>query len=186
MTSPHRAQCSQGRPLAWAVGLVFLAIASAAAAPAAGPAAAPAAAAQPAPPASQPPILSASGAFFALSVPDARASARWYEEKLGLTVVMDPPKHEKTKVIVLEGGGLIVELVQDDTGVPRPGGAGNPMSMHGFAKAGVIVSDFEATLAALRQRKVEIAYGPYPGGKGQRANLILRDADGNLIQLFGR
>ncbi|HZN02511.1 MAG TPA: VOC family protein [Candidatus Polarisedimenticolia bacterium] len=135
------------------------------------------------------PVLSVSGAFFALSVPDARKSASWYGEKLGLTVVMDPPKHGKSKVIVLEGGGLIVELIQEDDAVPLGAtapGARSPMQVHGIAKAGVIVSDFEATLAALRQKKVEIAYGPYPAGKGQRANCIIRDGDGNLIQLSGR
>ena len=35
-------------------------------------------------PAAEPPILTASGAFFALSVADLKASAQWYEEKLGV------------------------------------------------------------------------------------------------------
>lgn len=135
------------------------------------------------------PGFAATGAFFALSVPDARRSAAWYAEKLGMTVVMDPPKYEKSKVIVLEGGGLIVELIQDDDARPlsavAPGVRG-AMQVHGIVKAGVIVADFEATLATLRQRKVELAYGPYPAGKGQRANAIIRDGDGNLVQIFGR
>jgi len=149
----------------------------------------PTAAAAPASPASPVPAFTTAGAFFALSVPDARASAKWYQEKLGLAVVMDPPKQDRTKVVVLEGGGLIVELIQDDDAVAlktaAPAARGS-IPVHGIAKAGVVVADFDATLATLRQRKTEIAYGPYPAGKGQRANVIVRDGDGNLIQFFGR
>jgi hypothetical protein len=38
----------------------------------------------------------------------------------------------------------------------------------------------------LRTKGVQIAYGPYPAKTGQRANVIIRDIDGNLIQFFGR
>jgi len=144
----------------------------------------PTTAAAPVPPASPVPAFTTAGAFFALSVPDARASAKWYQEKLGLAVVMDPPKQDRTKVVVLEGGGLIVELIQDDDAA-APAARGG-IQVHGIVKAGVVVADFDATLATLRQRKAEIAYGPYPAGKGQRANAIVRDGDGNLIQFFGR
>src|SRR3954471_13165229 len=47
-----------------------------------------------------------SGGYFALSVPDAEASAKWYADKLGLHVVMRPPKTNGTQVVVLEGSGL--------------------------------------------------------------------------------
>ena len=59
------------------------------------------------------------------------------------------------------------------------------MLVHGMVKAGMIVDDFDAALARLRERRVPIAFGPYPARAGQRANLILRDNAGNLIQLFG-
>lgn len=169
--------------------LAFAAQGPAAPAPAAASAPAPAATTVPSTVPAPSPAFAASGAFFALSVPDARKSAAWYGEKLGMTVVMDPPKFEKSKVIVLEGGGLIVELIQDDDAKPPAAaapGARNAFQAQGFVKAGAVVTDFEATLAMLRQRKVEIAFGPYPAGKGQRANVIIRDGDGNLVQFFGR
>jgi hypothetical protein len=106
-----------------------------------------------------------------------------------MAVVMDPPKLDRTKVVVLEGGGLIVELIQDDDAVAlktTAPAARDGIQVHGVVKAGVVVADFDATLATLRQRRVEIAYGPYPAGKEQRANVIVRDGDGNLIQFFGR
>jgi hypothetical protein len=44
--------------------------------------------------------------------------SRWYSEKLGLKVVMRVPKTDKAAVTVLEGGGLIVELIQHDDALP--------------------------------------------------------------------
>ena len=41
-------------------------------------------------------------------------------------------------------------------------------------------------LASLRAASVPFAFGPYPARAGQRANVIVRDPEGNLIQIFGR
>ena len=134
------------------------------------------------------PALTSRGAFFALSVADLSASTRWYAEKLGLTVVMHPPKQDKSEVAVLEGGGLIVELLQRDDAMPlakaAPSITGN-YQVHGIFKAGVVVDDFDRTVATLESRGVEIAFGPYPASATQRANVIVRDNAGNLIQVFG-
>ena len=129
------------------------------------------------------------GAFFALSVADVAASARWYREKLGLRVSLEPPRSAEAAVIVLEGGGLIVELLQHSgaksLNAVAPG-TSESYKVHGFFKAGVIVEDFDRTVAALRSRGVEIAFGPYPKSSTQRANVVVRDNAGNMIQFFGR
>jgi hypothetical protein len=39
---------------------------------------------------------------------------------------------------------------------------------------------------ALNERGVRIRYGPYPTHEGQRANVIIEDDGGNLIQVFGQ
>jgi hypothetical protein len=142
-------------------------------------------------PASAPgtPAMTATGSFFALSVADVRASAKWYSENLGLAVVMEAPKFEKATAIVLEGGGLIVELIQHDDAAPlstaAPGLKSNIL-LHGVVKAGAIVADLDGTIATLRLRNVKIAFGPYPAKANQRANVIIQDNAGNLIQFFGR
>ena len=64
------------------------------------------------------PALAVTGAFFALSVADLDVSARWYSEKLGLEVVMRVPGGNLPSVVVLEGGGLIVELIHHAEGKP--------------------------------------------------------------------
>ena len=134
------------------------------------------------------PAFTSRGAFFALSVADLGASTRWYSEKLGLSVVMHPPKQDKSEVTVLEGGGLIVELLERDDAIPLAKAAPSITAnhqVHGLFKAGVIVDDFEKTVATLRRRGVELAFGPFPASSTQRSNVIVRDNAGNLIQFFG-
>jgi catechol 2,3-dioxygenase-like lactoylglutathione lyase family enzyme len=137
------------------------------------------------------PVMRVSGMAFALSVADIAASTRWYVEKLGLEVIMHVPRTDATRaqVTMLQGGGLSVELVQHDDAVPL-GSLTTPkngaIDVHGIFKVGVTVEDFDATLAALRARGVDIAYGPYPKRTGQPANVIIRDNAGNLIQISGR
>ena len=145
---------------------------------------------QSAPRANDTPVISVRGAYFALSVPDLDASTKWYVEKLGLRVTMRVPRTDATRarVALLQGGGLTVELIQHDDAVPlralRPARDG-AISVHGIVKVGVTVDDFDATLAALRARGVDIAYGPYPKRPDQPANVIIRDSDGNLVQILG-
>ena len=131
------------------------------------------------------PVATARGAFYALSVPDADAAATWYIEKLGLKVLMQPPERNGAQVVVIGGGGLIVELIEQQGAVPLKQAA--PEVKHdtmvlGLFKAGVIVDDWEGLLAALKARGVPIALGPFPRSAEQRANLIIRDNNGNYIQ----
>jgi len=126
------------------------------------------------------PLKGISGAFFALSVANIEESARWYAEKLGLEVVLQ--LNQGTAVTVLEGEGLTVELIQDPNARPA---TGQPGSVHGFYKAGFAVKDLGKTLKQLTARGVQVAFGPFPAKDGQRANVIIRDNAGNLIQLFG-
>jgi catechol 2,3-dioxygenase-like lactoylglutathione lyase family enzyme len=127
-----------------------------------------------------PPFQSVGGAFFGLSVPAMEASIRWYSEKLGLSLTFRLPGIPE--VAVLEGGGLVVELVHDPAAGPR---VGRPDLVHGPFKVGFIVNDFASTLSELRNRGVEVAFGPFPPSEQQRANVIIRDNSGNLIQIFG-
>src|SRR5215510_8300168 len=65
--------------------------------------------------------VTATGAFFGLSVVDLQASTSWYENKLGLTVTLQVPHSAEMRaaVTVLTGGGLTVELVQHDDASAR-------------------------------------------------------------------
>ena len=140
-------------------------------------------------PAQSDPPIAARGAFFALSVEDLDASTRWYQDALGLSVMMRSPRQNGAAAVALEGGGLIVELIQQDASMPLKRAVPaitDRMQVHGLVKGGVVVADFDATVARLRERHVTFAFGPYPARPGQRANVILEDNAGNLLQIFGQ
>jgi catechol 2,3-dioxygenase-like lactoylglutathione lyase family enzyme len=126
-----------------------------------------------------------SGAFFALTVPDLAASTAWYRTALGLRVTREIPASGGVAVTILEGDGLIVELLQYSDPPPNPG-PGDSARRIGIAKAGFLVRDFDRVLERLRVQGAELAYGPYPASAGQLANVIVRDNAGNLIPIFGR
>ena len=126
-------------------------------------------------------------AFFAVSVADMPASVAWYQNALGLDVVMEQSQGGFA-VTVLSGGGLTVELVRIDGARPLPvaaPGVTEPQMIHGVWKAGFFVHDFDRTIAELRARGVQIAFGPFPANGSQKANVIIRDNAGNLLQVFG-
>jgi catechol 2,3-dioxygenase-like lactoylglutathione lyase family enzyme len=130
-----------------------------------------------------PPAQAARGSFVALSVPDLEASIAWYQDKLGVRLTSRPVDSATVKVAILEGEGLLVELIQHADAAAMPAPAQAPGQ--GIFKAGFFVEDFDAALARLRATGAQIAYGPYPAKDGQRANVIVRDNAGNLLQLFG-
>ena len=127
------------------------------------------------------------GAFFAVSVADMPASVAWYQNALGLDVVMEQSQGGFA-VTVLSGGGLTVELVRIDGARPllvAAPGVTDPQMIHGVWKAGFFVHDFDRAIADLRARGVQIAFGPFPANGNQKANAIFRDNAGNLLQVFG-
>ena len=136
-----------------------------------------------------PPVARVSGAFFALSVADLATTKRWYMEKLGLSVKLEIPKTHGAAVVVLEGGGLTVELEQRDDARPLSAAAPGTVALdriHGPFKVGFMVDDLDATLRALRARGVEVVYGPFPASATQPANVIVKDGAGNLLQIIDR
>jgi catechol 2,3-dioxygenase-like lactoylglutathione lyase family enzyme len=130
----------------------------------------------------------ATGAFFALSVADLAASVAWYRNVFALDTLMQVPKQNGIAVTVLEGDGLTVELIQNDQARPLrevAPGVTDPFLVHGLVKAGIVVKNFERTLAVLKERGMTIAFGPYPASGNQKANVLIRDNSGNLLQILG-
>ena len=129
------------------------------------------------------PLAVASGGFFAVSVPDLEASVKWYSDKLGLKVAVRGGRSGKLAgLAIMEGGGLVIELLQNDDATSRPG---NPELVHGFIKGGIMVDDMDKAVAMLRAREIPIVMGPFPARETRRANVAFRDNAGNLIFRIG-
>ena len=144
---------------------------------------------QPSAQATTPAFTAVRGAFIGLSVANLDSTVAWYTQKLGMRVIMRPPKVEKSTAVILEGGGLIVELMHHDDAVPLRTAApsiNRNFLVHGMFKAGLFVEDFDKAIAEFRARGVQIAIGPFPARPDQPANAIIRDNEGNFIQFFGR
>lgn len=130
-----------------------------------------------------------SGTFIALSVTDAAASARWYQEVLGFRVVTRiEPGAGPGQAVLLENGTAILELVQHSGARAREAwhaDAKQPFLVRGYFKAGFRVSHLDRMLQALRDRKVEIRHGPFDVPDFKLRSFIAVDPDGNLLQFFG-
>lgn len=129
-------------------------------------------------------VLRTSGAFFAVSVSSLQRSQAWYEQTFGLRVTLRPPPSNGVTALVLEGGGLMVELIGSDKSAPAQ--LDDPVGREGLFKVGVIVDNYDAVLQRIRDRGIPFDFGPFPGGNGQRPNFAIRDPDKTLIQFFGR
>ena len=133
----------------------------------------------------EPAFRAVEGTFFALSVQDVEASVKWYSNAFGLTVASRPSAADPA-VAILTGNGLEIELMafKNSTAAADPFDAkGN--HPRGIVKVGFVVADLDRTLAALRAKGVAVAMGPFPGRRDQRANVVIKDNSGNLIQILG-
>lgn len=126
--------------------------------------------------------------FFAVSVADLDASVKWYSDHLDLTATRLPGTAQ-AKVALLQGQGLVVELVQHpdafdvETRLPE---LAKRYLAHGLFKVGFYVADLDATMDRLEKRgatfKGKVFTDPVLGAR----SILLLDNSGNVIQLFER
>ncbi|HJX28289.1 MAG TPA: L-dopachrome tautomerase-related protein [Thermoanaerobaculia bacterium] len=127
--------------------------------------------------------------FFALSVPDAAASARWYQDVFGMTVLREiKPPDAPVHIFILTSDRLEVEILQHPQARPftqAAPGVKAPTEIHGIFKVGLHVEDLDATVAALKAKGVTFPFDITDDPTGVRF-AILSDNSGNRIQLFER
>lgn len=124
--------------------------------------------------------------FFALSVADLDASVKWYSETFDLTVTR-LPKVAPAKVALLQGNGLVVELVEHPGAFDlkaRLPELEKPYLAHGLFKVGFFVADLDGIVTRLKARgavfKGRVFTDPVLGAR----SILLLDNSGNMIQLF--
>lgn len=119
-------------------------------------------------------------AFLALRVRDAEASAAWYARTFGLSLAnsFSTGRYEQR---ILDGDGLIVELVQLKSGMTEPA----PASL-GYMKGGWVVDDFDGKVRRWRAAGVTFLGRIIYDDKLKLNAAILSDPDGNMVQIYGR
>lgn len=136
------------------------------------------------------PIIRPAGIqFFALSVPDAAASARWYQDVFGMTVLREiKPPDAPVHIFILTSDKLEVEILQHPQArhfTQAAPGVKAPTEIHGIFKVGLHVQDLKGTVAALKAKGVTFPFDVTDDPTGVRF-AILEDNSGNRIQLFER
>jgi catechol 2,3-dioxygenase-like lactoylglutathione lyase family enzyme len=135
--------------------------------------------------------------FAALSVPDLAASVRWYREVFGLSVVFEAVTPDSaTKVALLAGAGLRIELVWHQNAKPLSSYAGGPTQpdlVFGAPKIGFFVPDMDSAVAVLRTHgaTIEGTWLVRPPNTAASdtlwtRNILVRDNSGTYVQLFER
>jgi hypothetical protein len=128
--------------------------------------------------------------FLALSVSNADATSKWYEDVFQLRLLKEIKTPDGSVHIRIIGNDhLLVEIIQQkdsktiaDAGVdPR-----QPYELQGIFKAGIYVRDIFQAEKYLKQKEVLVKHGVFDDAETQTKSLIITDADENLIQVIQR
>ena len=132
------------------------------------------------------PIMPAAPQFFALSVPDATASARWYAEAFGLKVLADFKPDDSGRVVILQSDSLLLEILELRA-AQSPGRAAKDSHLtHGIFKVGFHVTDLDGAVRRLREMKADFETDIIDDRTHNLRFVLLRDPHGNRVQLFGK
>lgn len=138
-----------------------------------------------------PPFSAVSGGFVALTVPDLDAAAKWYVEKLGLTVLKNHAMRPDNTagVTILQGHGLAVELIWFTDAVPLSKvdrQLAGPQQVHGILKSGIFIDDLDAAVKELQSRDVTFAFETFYDKAMDCRMFAIRDNNANILQFLGK
>ena len=111
----------------------------------------------------------------AIASPDPQRLARWYVETLGFLINFEYDGNYFVKA----PNGAILELISSQGAAPDT----SPKTP-GLRHLAVMVADFDAALAQLKERGVKLLGEPYEV-QGNRL-VFFSDCDGNLLHLIRR
>lgn len=125
--------------------------------------------------------------LIAISVANLDRSAAWYRQVLGAVERQGSAVNAAgLRIAFFDAGEFAIELVERARSVPRTQvlpEPGDDASLQGIGKLGIAVSNFDATLDRCTRANIPIVIGPRRGRDGRRW-FIVRDPDGNAIQIF--
>jgi len=126
--------------------------------------------------------------FSAIIVSDMESSITWYSTNFGFKVLNKIESEEKGfKQANLKVGNVLIELIELDSSLsPIDLLENHPKKtrIDGFFKFGFLVSEFDTWVEYLKQSKVEFYGSVVTDNLSGKKMLIIKDPDGNRIQLF--
>ena len=142
---------------------------------------------------SEPPKVSLGnpkGSFFALLVPNADESARWYQDNLGFAFVRKTTAPDgAAHTIMLKQEGVLIEIIEhrDAFGLQEVTGKSTSM-LRGIRKVGFTVrpQEFDRIFRHLQQHQAQFRSGIFEDEGLAVRSFIVLDNNANLVQLFAR
>lgn len=126
--------------------------------------------------------------FSALIISDIEKSIDWYSKNLGFEVLnKNESKSIGYKQANLKRGNVLIELIELNSAVSAEKVIPNYTAktrIKGFFKFGLIVSDFDKWIRELTKLKVEFHGSVVTSNETGKKMVIIKDPDGNRIQLF--
>jgi catechol 2,3-dioxygenase-like lactoylglutathione lyase family enzyme len=131
--------------------------------------------------------------WIGIVVANAEKAANWYKEKLGFAIIrqMSFPDYDSMKIVHLELGKAVIELVQRKTSfsikkyVPDYDGFGKS-PMQGLVKVAFYVADATALASKLRAANVKFRVDIFDSKEFGVRSFIIEDLDGNFLQFNQR
>jgi catechol 2,3-dioxygenase-like lactoylglutathione lyase family enzyme len=128
--------------------------------------------------------------FTAIITKDLEASLPWYTEVLGFEVQDQAASEERGfKQANLQREGILLELIElDQAVVPEEALPGyTPRTrLTGLFKTGFLAPEFERWMDHFREKGVEPHGGVVTDPHSGKKMVILKDPDGNRVQIFGK
>ena len=137
-----------------------------------------------------PPITVSEPAFFAVSVSDLEASTVWYARVFGTETVREVTSRDgRGRARVTVAGDLIVELIAYEGSIGAedalPEGQ-HRFALRGLVKTGLFVTDADAAHATLSVGDIDIDDSVAVDNRIDTKTFVMRDPDGNRLQVFER
>lgn len=131
------------------------------------------------------------GVLAGISVADAKASAKWYQQKLHFYIykTMDLPEHH-LKIVFLDLNGFSLELIQFAGAMSfevvkkRVPELTDRDRLLGFVKLGFQIAEVDALAAELKRDGTKLLMEPTEDREFHDRFLMLQDPDGNVLQFF--
>lgn len=124
--------------------------------------------------------------YVTISVPDAPAAAKWYEDILGYHLVRSKDFPEfSTRIRVVERDGFRMELLEQGDSIDQPVARPEPPAhsyLRGISQFALLTEDLETTIQQLAERGVEIVWERRIDTDLGLSFQFIKDLNGNLIQ----